>query len=52
MQDRPLAREVADPDPIDLERYTAYEDGTALVICDRTTPTAWIRAETPTTLDP
>jgi hypothetical protein len=53
MQDRSLAGGVADPDPIDLDDYAAYRDGTALVICDRTNPNAWIRAERgTTTLDP
>ncbi|WP_299332486.1 DUF7331 family protein [Haloplanus sp.] len=54
MQDQPLGREVPDPEPIDFDRYAAYEDGVALVVCDRTNPTAWMRAE-PTavaTLDP
>lgn len=54
MQDRPLAREVADPEPIDYDRYAAYEGGSALVICDRKNPAAWIRAApaATTTLDP
>jgi len=52
MQDRPLARRVADPDPIDLDDYAAYEDGAALVICDRTNPNAWIRAERAATTTP
>lgn len=52
MQDRPLARRVADPEPIDLDDYTAYEDGAALVICDRTNPRAWIRTAATATLDP
>ncbi len=53
MQDRPLAGGGTAPDPIDLDDYAAYEDGTSMVICDRTNPTAWIRAATATTtLDP
>lgn len=54
MQDQPLAQEIVDPDPVALDDYAAYEDGAALVICDRTNPAAWIRVETAATtmLDP
>jgi hypothetical protein len=53
MQDRPIVRSVSDPEPIDDDRYAAYEDGAALVICDRRNPAAWIRAApaATTTLD-
>jgi hypothetical protein len=54
MQNRPLALQVADPDPVDLDDYAAYDDGGTLVLCDRTNPRAWIRVGTAatTTLDP
>ncbi|MFB6195639.1 MAG: hypothetical protein ABEI80_05675 [Haloplanus sp.] len=41
-----------DPEPLDLDRYTRYEDGDETVFCDRTNARAWIRADTLVTLDP
>lgn len=44
--------EQADLDLPDLDYVTAYEDDDALVICDKQDPTAWIRSDSTTTLDP
>jgi homogentisate 1,2-dioxygenase len=54
MQNRPFAGRVGDsvPESPDLDRYADYEDGAALVICDRTNPRAWLRADTTAALDP
>ena len=36
----------------DLERFTSYEDGDAVVVADRENPTAWIRADRVRDLEP
>lgn len=54
MQNRPRAKriDVDGPDPGDFDRYTDYDDGAALVICDRRNARAWIKSDATTTLDP
>lgn len=37
--------EQTEPEGADLDRFTSYEDGDTLVICDRKNPDAWIRAD-------
>lgn len=41
----------ASTDTPDLDRYTSYEDGDAVVVCDRENPRAWIRSGTTATLE-
>jgi|GEM_PF-4076473 len=36
----------------EFDRYADYEDGDALVICDRRNARAWLRSDATTTLDP
>lgn len=33
------------PDRPDLEDVTSYEEGDALVVCDRSVPSAWLRSD-------
>jgi len=40
------------PESIEFDRYADYEDGGALVICDRRNARAWLRSDTTTALDP
>lgn len=42
--------EPAEPEPIDLDAFTSYEDGDALVICDRENANAWLRSDVTWTL--
>lgn len=35
----------------DLDRVTSYVDGDSVVICDRTNPEAWIRADVTAALE-
>lgn len=34
------------PSEPDFDRFTSYEDGNDLVICDRKNPKAWIKSDT------
>jgi len=54
MQDRPHAERLDgdDAEPSAFDRYADYEDGSALVICDRRNPNAWVRSDTTAALDP
>jgi hypothetical protein len=36
----------------DFSRFTSYEDGDSVVICDRKNPTAWIRSDLTTSPQP
>jgi len=36
----------------EFDRYADYEDGEALVICDRRNARAWLRSDATTTVDP
>jgi hypothetical protein len=36
----------------DLEDVTGYEDGDSYVVCEKSNPNAWIRADVTTTLSP
>lgn len=35
----------APPDGTEYEQFASYEDGDAVVICDRREPQAWIRSD-------
>ncbi|WP_222913822.1 hypothetical protein [Natrinema sp. SYSU A 869] len=37
--------ETLDPDHINIEQVTSYEDGDRTVICDRKNTQAWIRSD-------
>lgn len=47
MRDKPLAREAnrVEPEYVDFDRFTSYEDGDATVVCDRKNPNAWLRSD-------
>ncbi|MFB6102152.1 MAG: hypothetical protein ABEJ73_06255 [Haloplanus sp.] len=40
------------PEPVDFDRYTSYEEATKTVVCDRRNARAWISADTVVALDP
>lgn len=35
-----------------FDEYVSYEDGSALVICDRSETTAWVRSEMTVAIEP
>lgn len=43
-QTAPESEPRMDP-PSHLEQFASYEDGTDLVICDRKSPSSWIRSD-------
>lgn len=43
-QPREADVEAVEPEPVDLEDFTCYEDGEDLVILDKQNPNAWIRS--------
>lgn len=40
-----------EPPAADLDSFASYDDGDALVVCDRSNPNAWIRSDATTTVD-
>lgn len=42
---RASERAQAEPDRIDYDDFASYEEGDALVVCDRENPNAWIKSD-------
>lgn len=52
MQNRPRTERVDADERDECHRYADYEDGAALVICDRHNARAWLKSDATVTVDP